>query len=560
MNYLNVLVAFIIITFIILPISAQPNPAYAEPDTPIPGVTYGTVSYGTGSFADFVNSTVNNVVVNTSNNNTIPPTYIDNTTSVVVTPTPTPIPTPMGPLFRPMMGDEVFVGEYVDATGCTGWATSIAYYDGWGNEGDPTYVLKLPLMSKLYKFYIDPTIFNTRPGNWFQYYGHNVDDSKGFIKAFKVVRGFRNTSTTYNNGTINFDNSTGNRTGVDIISPPVATKHVSDFLVARGNNLTIKTNDVARVWIFGTNDGIYNLKTWNNSVFVNTSMINSLRLGDYKVLIQTPGSDREFNVLYNPEKRVLNALYSTQDSWTSKEYDVSDLSPLMLYDKLIIEIDKTNDGYKTLKLVVEDPMLDIISQDEVDLKIARVLRLLGYTNVEAGTKMCFGIDDSIKYMNTNIKNIDKPTCVVAEGSDVGDMRYFVASVPFRYEDLSVGRHFITGITAIGGSMTTGFDVYTTFDDKPRNSSIKYIGGNEFIAKPTPEIIKVVQTQIVREVVTQKVIVQLTPDAQQLYENEKRVKEDENNRMMGYIVISVCGLLILILGGWYAISVIRRLRL
>lgn len=538
MDFKPIILIIILFCLIVIRISyAQPNPADIVVPTPIPGVVYGSVSYGSNH-----PPTQTEVIVNVTDNNT----------ATNITLSPTVIPRPP---FRPMGGQEVFVGEYIDATGCTGWADSIAYYDGWSNEGTPVYVLELPHLKQLYSFYIDPNIFGNKTGMWYQYYGPFVNDGHGFISAFKVVRGFRNTSTTYNNGTINFDNTTDNHTCNNFIPPPVSTRHVSDYLVSRGDNLTIKTNEISRVWIFGTNDGLYYLKSWNNSVFINTTTIDNLRIGNYKIVIQTPGSDREFNVVYNADKKILSALYSLPDSWTSKDYNVDGFTPFLLYDKLISEIDKTDDGYATYNLVVEDPMIDIISQDEIDLNTASVLQLKGYTNTAKGTQLCFGLDEVIAHKSMDYKD----TCTLAQGDEIGDMRYFVASVPFMYDDLSVGTHFITGTTAIGGGITTSFHVYTTWDnDKPRNSTIKYIGGNEYIPKPTPEVIKIIETQVVREVVTQKVVVQLTPDTQLLYNTAKQVAEEENNRIITLTIIIISVSSVLLFGGWYALSVIRRL--
>jgi hypothetical protein len=447
--------------------------------------------------------------------------------------------TPTSAGVRLTQGENVYLNETIDVSSVSGWADSISYYGGWSNDGDPEYVIELPYGTKRYDFYIDPEIFSNRLGYWYQYYGRDYSDDHGFTTAFKVVNGARNVSTRYENGSINFDveYDIGNHTPT-FVSPPVSIKHVSDYLVARGNDLFIKTGSTARVWVFGEKDSLYNLKSFNNSVYINNTTIQNLRVGEYKIIVHTTGGDSEFNVLYNPIKKVLSSLYSTQDSFEMKEFDITSLSQSLFRDKLLEEINKTSDEYKIYNLVIEDPMVDIIAQDEVDVSQIKLLQVKGYTNVAANTNLCFGIDEKIKY-----KSVDyKPSCVLAQETSIdspGDMRYFLVSIPFSYNDLSVGTHFITGSTAIGGSMTTSFYVYETFDDKPRNSSLKYIDGNLFVPTPTPEIIKVIETQIIRQVVTQVVEVQLTPNLQQLYDTQKKINDDKIIEYTTYGLIGVC---------------------
>lgn len=452
---------------------------------------------------------------------------------------------------RYMPGSDVYLNETIDVSGMNGWADYLAYYGGWGQGEVADYLLKLPPLGKRCAFYIDPEIFANRTGYWYQWYGNNYDDNHGFTLAFKVVNGNRSAIKRYDNGTINFETD-GDKGIVIKASPPVTPRHVTDYLVARGDNITIKTNGVARIYILGNNDGLYNIRTYNNSAYISEEFINSLRLGDYKVVIQYPGSDLEFNVLYNKDKKILSSLYSSMDNWSMKEYDTSGLTPMLFKDKLLDEIDKTNDGYSVYNLLVEDPSVDIISQDEVDVSKVKVLQVMGYTNTAEGTQICFWLDEKLKTKSMSYT----PTCVVAQGTEeineIGDMRYFVASVPFSYSDLSVGTHFITGKTSIGGSITTSFYVYESFDDQPRNSSLKYIAGNLFVPTPTPEIVKVIETQIVREVVTQVVEVQLTPDLQQLYETQKKVSDDKTTEYIVYGIIGVCVII-----GIYFLSVLIR---
>jgi hypothetical protein len=451
---------------------------------------------------------------------------------------------PISAYDRISQGDIVYVGETVDISGVTGWSDTLVYWGGFYSLDEPAYKLSLPAKIRMgngssqYRFYIDPEIFSDRIGNWYSWYG--TEESHGNNIAFRVEYGERK-----------IDNDTILNITIDrqpqeqLIPPPVPTREVARYLVARGDNLTIDVSNPSRIYIFGDKDGIYNLRSINNSVYINESLIQNLRVGDYILLIQQTGDDNEFNVIYDNKKKVLHSLYSTTDNFETNDIDMSGYTPSTFLTKLKDEISKTNDYYNTYTLSIQDPSLDIISRDDVEVNKVNLIQLKGYTNTAKGTKLCFGIDEKIYNQSVDYRQ----NCVEAEGDEIGNMRYFIASIPFSYNDLSVGEHFITGNTALGGSQTVSFNVYTSWDSKPVNVTTKYIAGNEFKPTPTPEIVRVVETQIVRVVETQVVVQQLTPDLNQLYDTTKKAQDTTILQFGG-------GLLFLIIIG-YIISVIMR---
>jgi hypothetical protein len=452
---------------------------------------------------------------------------------------------PISAYDRLSQGDIVYIGETVDITGVTGWSDTLVYWGGeFSSIDEPMYKLSLPPkirmgnVSSQYRYYIDPEIFGNRIGNWYAWYGS--EESHGNNIAFKVKYGERQINQT------NITNVTVERKEPEqIIPPPVPTKEVASYLVARGDNISIDVNNPSHIYIFGDKDGLYNLRSINNSVYINESLIQNLRVGDYTLLIQQAGDDNEFNVIYDNKQKVLHSLYSTTDNFETNDIDMSGYTPSTFLIKLKEEIGKTNDYFNTYTLSIQDPSLDIISRDDLDVNKIKVLQLKGYTNTAKGTKLCFGIDEEIQN-----KSIDyKPTCTYAEGNQIGNMRYFIVSVPFSYNDLSVGEHFISGNTELGGSQTVSFNVYSSWDSTPRNVTTKYIAGNEFKPTPTPEIVKVVETQIVRVVETQVIVEQLTPDLNQLYETTKKA-QDTTILQIG------SGLLFLLIIG-YIISIVMR---
>jgi hypothetical protein len=456
---------------------------------------------------------------------------------------------------RISQGDIIYLNETIDISGVTGWASTLGYYGGYFEDTDidPIYEIKLPGKIKninypsQYNFYIDPVIFGNKTGNWYQWYGDS--ESHGNNLAFVVRYGNRTLSTgnmtneTFLTGESERENSLRN-----IIPPPVPTRTIADYLIAKGDDLEIKVSETSRVWIFGSGkDGLYNLRSWNGSVYIDNSSIEKLPVGTYKILIQTPGNDGEFNVIYDEEGKFLNSLYTSRDNWTTYKADVSGLTPLLLLEKVVSEIDKTNDGYKLYKMEVQFPSVEITVRDDIEVGTVNVIQVKGYTNTKVGSNLCFVIDEKVAFKSMSYT----PTCVLAQGNQIGDSRYFIASIPFSYRDLGVGTHFISGWSELNPDVKSvvPFYVYTSFDDKPKNTTSKYIDGNLFVPTPTPQIIKVVETQIIRQVVTQVVQVQLTPDEALLYETTKTAQDTT-------ILQSVCAMGVFLICCYIASVAIR----
>lgn len=435
-------------------------------------------------------------------------------------------------------GDRVYLNDTVDVRGVMGWGYAFAYY---GNGGDvPTYIIE---PKKTYAFYIDPAIFKTRVGEWYQWEGNMTSNSHSYDLAFTVVGRERN--IIINNTTINMSTITVNKT------PAIEPKHVSDYVVARGDTLTIKSTRTSNVWVFGTRDHIYNKRSVGGYINFNKSEINSLRPETYTMLIQYPGDNSEFNTVYDKKNGTIKTLSTYLDGWTINETEVGDMDSNAILNVLKTEILMSDDTYELFRMEVQYPYITIASRDNVDKRNSDlgVITITGYTNVREGTVLNFSVDD-IKFSNMRVKPF---TSTLAEATeDPGDLRYFVAHIPFYYSDMKVGEHTITGTTAIGGGSTVEFYVYSLPEGSERPSTgTKYINGSEFIPQPTPEIIKVIETQIVeKEVIKTVTVIQtITPDTGMIYANQKRA----NDKSLFEIVSGVAALLI----GGYIISVVLR---
>lgn len=438
-------------------------------------------------------------------------------------------------------GENVYLNETVDISQVMGWGYGIAYY---GNSGDaPTYIIE---PKNVYTLYIDPKIFSSRTGTWYQWEGNISSSSKGYDVAFVVIGRERNIINTTN---ISIDLENVSSVGVHYEVP---SKHIADYLVARGDPLDIKLMRTANVWIFGENDMICNKRTVGGYARFNREEINSLVPGTYSLLIQYPGDNAEFNAVYDGKNSTINTLATHLEGWNIYSTSVKGFSPLNILDTLKTEINKTDDTYELFTLSVAHPYISIISRDNVDSSIVTdkgTIIVTGYTNVAEGTVLNFSVDD-VNFKNTRVKPF---TSILAKATDnPGDMRYFVAYIPFYYSDLTVGAHTITGTTAIGGAITVDFYVYSLPEGSERpDTSTKYINGSEFIPQPTPQIIKVVETQVVEkkvEVVRTVQVVQ-TPDYQYLEKMYTKSKYD--------MIFKAAGIGGIIIFGLYFISVIWR---
>ena len=92
---------------------------------------------------------------------------------------------------RPFQGDLVQVGTYIDATGVMGFGGGFAYYGMSGDtESNPQYILEMGgRKSDYYNFYLDPKIFESRIGPWYQYTGNTTGSIEhGNLLAFRVVK------------------------------------------------------------------------------------------------------------------------------------------------------------------------------------------------------------------------------------------------------------------------------------------------------------------------------------------------------------------------------------
>jgi hypothetical protein len=490
-------------------------------------------------------------------------------------PIQTPTPTPRVPTHYVTQGETVYVNDTVDISGVVPPYPELAYWNGYDMyNSNASYIIEMPtLHSGYYNFYLDPAIFSTRTGYWYKYAG-NYEPNGNNVAFIVEPQSYRNTSIVYGNGTrINISETILHKyTDMEIpITPPVEIKHVSDYLVARGDPLNIKTNDTTNVWLFGRVDQLLDFKSTNStSIDITTDVLNGFEPGPYTVMTQTIGNkSSDFTVKYDSTTHEIK--WFNSDSFEIDNINVAGLSPMVMLQKFDDVIPYTMDVFKTYKLQLQDPYIEIQSVDEQDTSNETVdeagvthyntnasfIEVKGYTNVAIGSKLRFVVDESRQTPRTIA---GYTTTAVAGGSkNPGDMRWFDVEIPIDKYNMVAGEgHTITAYTGLSdaGAVYT-FVIYTA----PAGSyvppqTIRYIAGRngpeEFVPTPTP-IVQTVTVPVPGP--TQIVIQTVTPSDAQVKAQQEIIMND-NLKTWGMRIVA--GLLIL--GAvWYLISLFLRRR-
>ena len=498
--------------------------------------------------------------------------YIPTPTRIPATPIPTP--TPIILTHYVTQGETVYVNDTVDISGVVPPYPELAYWNGYNMyDSNASYIIEMPTShSGYYHFYLDPSIFSTRTGYWYKYAGDF--EPNGNNLAFIVApQSFKNTSITYSNGTVvNISETILHKyTELEIpITPPVTIKHISDYLVARGDNFTIKTDNTTNIWLFGRINQLLDFKSTNaTSIDITTDVLNGFEPGSYIVQTQTVGNrTSDFTVKYDTGTQEIK--WFNPNTFEINKVSTAGLSPQVLLEKFGNIIPYTIDVFKTYKLELQDPYIEIQSISEKEtfnetLNEAGIteyntnisyIEVKGYTNVAIGSVLKFIIDEPQQTKRTI--NWHTTTAVVGGSKNPGDMRWFDVLIPVAKYNLALGEHTVTAYT----NLSKNGAIYTfTLYANPAGSyvppkTIRYISGRngpeEFVPTPTP----IVQTVTVPVPGPTKIVtVEVTPSNEQVKAQQKIIA-DENIKMWGERIVA--GLLI-IGAAWYLISLYLRRR-
>jgi hypothetical protein len=467
---------------------------------------------------------------------TIPAKAEPNESYVIVTEDTYPYHEP----YRIDQGQTVYVNDTIDIAGMGHGKLQLAWYGKYSEYDDPQYVIKTSLFKReLINFWLDPAVFSERTGRWFQYYG-NETERNGNLIAFKVSDRKRNVTTPFNNVTEDVVKT-------PIYIPPLPEKHITDYLVARGDDLTINSS---RVWIFGTLDGIY-----AHGGYFTADEIQDLEIGSYKVVLQDPGRNAIFEVNYDAKNRLLTSPWKNVP-----DESVAGSQPMLDIKKFYERIKATDDRVQTFDLEVQLPEVYVDRIDEVAvgsrIPIAyepgmTLLDVRGYTNSKNESVVTAVLDPDDQTVRTIAKNSYTSTAI---RENPGSMSSYQVYIPINKNQMPNGIHTVKVSTAIGSSMLHDFPVSEMpADSFVPNATLKYIGDrNPWVPTPTPEIV----VKSVEVPVTQIVTVQMTPSETQISDAAKKLIDRQNQELEVVAVIGAVMLLALAFIGWFAYSIWR----
>ena len=477
---------------------------------------------------------------------------------------PTTIQTPIteSKAYRPPQGGTVEVGDIIDISGL--WADGLAWYGTYGEYDNPQYIRLFKDYSKdIYSFYVDPAIFTDKLGTWYKYSVDNSSTKAENTVAFRVVaKGTRRALTIENATQLNNVSVPMNIPKVPILP----TVHIADYLLARGDPLTISTGTPAKVWIFGTVDKIYDVETTiadknstANITFIGKDLEN-WQVGSYKILIQQKGSNGQYDVRYR------NTSIEWTDGWSVHSEDLNGIQPILAIDKLKAMIGNTDDVYTVYDLAIQYPAISIIQMDEMGLGsreqefhdtpgLVTLMRVRGYTNVASGSQVKVVLDKYNKIPHDIEITTEK---VTALREDKGDMSIYESYVPLIWNDLKSGvMHTMTAETTHGAIVYADIPVIEmpAGTEKP-NTTLKYIA-NESPWRPN---LTTVTITIPVPGPTQTIIVPVSPNQSMVNASQleaARVLKGESDAFYMFVAQIIGAALLLIGGVWYGRSVIKR---
>ena len=463
-------------------------------------------------------------------------------------------------------GQCVAINSTVDISSL-GWGVpEISYYgtwyDGFSAENiSDEYDVPLPNTAPaLMNFYIDPAIFASRPGYWYQNYEvWKIPNPNGY---YYNAEASANDRMFWVNTTCPI--ASGNFTGITItkiittaevpeLKGWLPEKKSSDVLIARGDSATINESASLLWWMFGYSAGgiIRNQSNLYSNVTVLDSSGWTIPLGDYNLDLIRPGSNSIFEELYN----------ATTDSLVSPFANIQPVSFAGLNPQNAEGIvegrvhSSLDDSVETLHLQLMNPEIDINTIDALQTSDNSTLYdIRGYTNLANNTQLTV-IFDKGQYFARQQK--EWQTTVDTVSPDPGVWREYNTLIPVNYNEVFPGFHNITVEAADGASISVQVYIYQT--PEPNyipTQSYQYTGINPYITPVT-----VIQTVMVPPVI-QTVTVPVTPSDEQVKAQQEIIQNEHEQYWEGIgILVAILFLFLYIIYRLirWIISIIKRAR-
>jgi hypothetical protein len=478
---------------------------------------------------------------------------------------------------RISQGDIVYVNDTVDISGVVPPYPYIAYWNGYDlYDTNASYIIDMPTQhSAYYNFTLDKSIFENRLGKWYKYDGtfERSANDLAFIVKPEILK---NSTMRYSNGTlVNISEVVKQNTSMldeYLVTPPIPIKHVSDYLIARGDGWNITTNETTNVWLFGATNQLLDFKSVNNVVNVSSDILQNFQPGEYTLMLQTIQNDsNSFTVKYDSETTSIK--WFDPKLFVVHSENIYGYSPQVVKEKFNKIIPQAYDNFTSYHFTLQNPFVEIVSISEaytpnetVDISgryhyntNISFIRVKGYTNVAPGTILTFVMDANRtpkNYLGT--KKTLNIAYTNASGTFGGDERWFEATILFDKYNTALGDHFITAYTPLSDSTST--IKFILYDEPPNHyvpsKEVRYISGyygsEEFVPTPTP-IVKTV-TVIQTVPVVQTITVPVTPSNEVVHAEQEKVI---NEAISTWIVRTVIGLIAIVSLIWILSLYYRR---
>jgi hypothetical protein len=355
-------------------------------------------------------------------------------------------------------GDIVYRGETVDISRVMSWKNQFAYWKSGEYEGDyPDKIISVS--GYMYSYYIDPEKYEV--GTYWKWEGQYMRNGNNL--AFYVKEGVRPEVTPI--PTLNKTNTTNltNITPVPTMPPLPTGEHV---LIARGDrgvlNYEIDEKRLinglpqkAYLWLFGSKSKILGnplTSTKTGSIYsyeFNSTVTQSLTEGKYTGYLQFVGNNNIQDVFYDPIKNTLDSPFKAVIS-----VNIDPFLPDRIkqeFEKLAVPSSYCDDFLVPVVIEIATPAIWISDYWED----GNSMIVEGTTNLEEGTDLVAMIDpDHFALLN---EIADRKYSSKATGN-YSAMRQFSIRIPFRWDELNLGRH-----TVNVSAFKYGLNVISTVD-------------------------------------------------------------------------------------------------
>lgn len=367
-------------------------------------------------------------------------------------------------IYELTQGQSVYLDTHYDISNAIAGTGVLAWFkSGVPSATEQPVLLELPYQKRgYYDFYIDPAVFGTYTGNWYKWDGMYSPNENSI--AFYVVNTVRNATLTMINGTVVATNvsyiqpnTTFEKPWIEQKSPPLPKVYVADYLVARGDPLSVGFEGDWKLWLFGSTAELLDVRAINGTVNIGAETMQSLPEANYKLIQQQMGTyTKDFVFRYNNEDDSYQ--WFDPKTFTVKTESIATIRNTWLtYNKFKEILPTTQDKYTEWTLELQAPEITINRMDEVGEKSAKnfyltddvrgnvsLQNIRGYTNLALGTRLSVYLD----YI-PGARDQKPVYTYVQDNGGAGYKRVYNATLAVYYEGISPGMHSITVMTDAG---------------------------------------------------------------------------------------------------------------